>query len=271
MTGLLQKDIFYTASFPKTPDLLMLLISAELQQSEGAHDYLILNYKGAIDNHITGFLEVDDPVVFTWGDGQNHREFIGFIHTIEKITTPANVYTKIKCINNSAIFKRSNKKIYNNLTSNQIVEEICAEHDFSTKTSYHPYTHGNLVQSGNSDWQFLNQLSKYTGYALRASNMELIFKDKDQLINENFRSMPVFTHFSKSSSGLVSNQTLISFTALDSAITPEFENTGDPGVTVYGDSGEQYIFDSNQSLDNGASNFKSANTPPNWNTSYKVN
>ena len=271
MSSSVERNSFYRASFPKAPKFNMMLLTAELQQSESAHDYLILTYKGSIDNKSESIIEVDEPVIFNWGDGINSKEFIGYIHTIEKMTTPANTYTRIKCINNSAILKKSNKKIYKNMTSSQIVEEICKAYDIVPKTSYHPYTHTNLVQSGNSDWQLLSQLAKYTGYGLRASNTSLTFKDKDSLIHEHFNSMPYFTHFENSSGGMVQNQTLMGFTALDSAITPEFENQGDPGLVLYSNSGDRHNFDPRQSVNNGLGVKSSPNPTDNWNNDYGVN
>lgn len=271
MSSPVEKNVYWEIVFPNAPDFSMLFLNAEVHQSENSHDYLILEYKGALDNHTKAFIQSDDPVIFNWGDGNHSAQFIGFIHTIEKVTTLNNVYTRIRCINNSSKFKRSGKKVYKNMTANQIVESIARYHGFHPKTSFHPLIHKNLVQSGNSDWQTLKHLSMITGYALRANNTSMIFKKKDQLIQETFKTMPVFTHFMNAPKGLISHQTLLSFTALDSTPMHEYGTQGDKGVIVHNNSGRKHAFTPKRNVDNGQHSHQSFNVPTNWNNDYGVN
>jgi hypothetical protein len=269
MSASIERQINWDYVFPQTPDFYMPVLSAELVQKQGAHDVLILRFKGALQRHSGSPIKTGEPIQFTWKSGVNSCTFVGFVHTIEKNTTAGNTFTKIICVNNSEMLKKSGKRIFKNVTADQVAASIAKENDLSCDTSRHPYEHKHIAQAGQSYWQLLRRLSKSTGYALRAENTDLIFKNPDKIIAEKIATAPVFVHNDLGPPGLIANQTLISFTALDSKNSAEVDQ-GDLGISVSGTDGTTYTFETSRKIDNGYSFGDTITTSNTWQETYGI-
>ena len=269
MSTFIERSSTWDFRFPYTPDFYMPVLSAELIQKQGSHDVLVISFKGALQRHSGRIIETGEPIEFTWKSGINKSIFVGFVHSIEKNTTAANTFTKVICINNSEMLKKSGKKVFKNSTADQVAAAIAKENNLTYDTSRHPYEHKHIAQAGQSYWQLLRRLSKATGYALRAENTELTFKDPDKIIAEKLSTAPVFIHNDLGPKGLASSQTLIKFAAIDSTDAPEV-NQGDLGISVSGTDGTTYTFESSKKINNGYF-FGDTITPSNnWQETYGV-
>jgi len=229
---------------------------------------LEIHFKGAIDRHSTNIVRVGDPIKFTWKSEHKSATFVGFVHTIEKNNTLNNVFTKIVCVNNSNVLKDTKKKIYKNLSADRIIMEIAKENGMHSDTSQHPLVIPNLVQAGQSDLQFMRHLAQKTGYVLRVSNTTIEFKPTEQYIYEHMHNAPVFYHFDVAPRALVAQQTLLSFTALDSLATPEYGSQGDIGMIMHDKNGNVHRFDKNHRLDQGSPKSVTSLPSYNWNNTY---
>jgi hypothetical protein len=125
-----------------------------------------------------------------------------------------------------------------------------------------------LVQSGQSDLQFLKHLAHKTGYVLRVSNTNLEFKPREQFVYEHIKKAPSFHHFDLAPVALRPQQTLLSFTSLDSVPTPEYKSQGDVGIIMHDRNGMSYKFDAGHNLVNQSANSLPLNVPQQWNNTY---
>lgn len=247
----------------------MVLLTAELKQKQEAHDVLSLQFKGALERHDGLDIIEGEPVKFIWENNTHTSTFVGFVHLIEKTTKAANVFTRIVCVNNSEVLKKTGKELFKNKTPDAIVSKICSDIGFSLDSSVVPYSYPSVAQAGQSYWQLLKRLAKATGHALRAENTEVIFKKQDAIIAEKLPTAPVFTHFKLGPKGLASFQTLLNFTALDSKDSLEL-NQGDLGIAVSSETGEDFKFSSGYEVSNADKNFTPVSLPPNWQETYGV-
>jgi hypothetical protein len=247
MPSFIERKVSYKVTFPASPDFSMYLATAELTQKEESHDMLTLYFKGTLTRHSTLPVKKGDPVKFVWKSELDTSTFIGFVHTIEKIKTTGNVFTKVTCINNSTLLKKSSRKVHKNKTADSVVKKIGSELNLTVTSSNHPLTHSRIAQAGQSYWQVLRQLSKQTGFALRAENTEIIFKSKEKIIKDKSSTAPVFVSFNNAPSGAQGAQSILTFNALESDIAPE-GGQGDAGMIIYGTNGTKYTFDSEYSL-----------------------
>jgi len=269
MSVAIEKNISWSYEFPNSPDFSMPVMYAELTQRQAAHDILVIQFKGSLQRHTKNIIENGDPIKFTWSSGIHKCVFVGFVHSIEKNTTPANSFTRVICVNNSELLKKSSKELFKNLSADKIVAQIASENRFTSQTTTHPYTYPRITQAGQSYWQLLKRLSNATGYALRVENTEIIFKNQDQIIADKLSDAPIFEHYNMVPVGLAAHQTLMSFTALDSKNSPEI-NRGDMGVSVSGVDGSTYTFNKSRSVSNGESFMNPVKLPSDWLNTYGV-
>ena len=272
MTSIRERRVFWKIGFPNSPDFDMFLHSAEVHQTQEQHDVLILSFKGSIENHTTKKVRSGDPVVFKWATGENlEQDFVGFVHTVEKNITPNNTFTKIICMNNSELLKESSKQVHRPQTADKIVHSIAHKSGFYPEVVKHSLINESIAQAGQSHWQVMRQLASKTGYALRASNTTVIFKPKEHIINEKYRNAPVFTHYSKGARGMVSQQTLLSFTAQDSTKTPEHRSQGDLPLVLHNSDGKEYKFSPNWKTKSTSAHSVFTESPKGWNDVYGGN
>lgn len=268
MASQFERYLEWGVTFPLAPAFNLLLATVELHQEEAKHDILSLQFKGALDRNSGNTLSKGDPVSFVWSTNKNKVEtFIGFVHLIEKNVTPLSVFTRVICINNSSKLKTPNKKAYKNISADGVVKKIAEEANFYSDTTPHKFSHPKLLQTGQTDWQFLRHLAFKTGYALRAENKTISFKSRDSILADKIDNAPTFYHFDNAPRGIVGKQTLISFTALDSVESPEL-NQGDVGLELYSENGSRYAFDSGVDVNNGAYVNRSVNTLKDWQNTY---
>lgn len=268
MPNQIQRYLKWEVTFPHSPAFNLLMVSAELHQAEAKHDVLSIQFKGALDRNTGNRLSKGDPVMFVWSSNKNKIEtFIGFVQVIEKNVTPLNVFTRVVCVNNSSKLKTPNKKVYQNISADGVVKRIAEEAGFYSNTAHHPLSHSKLVQTGQTDWQFLRHLSFKTGYALRAENKTITFKSRDSILADKIENAPTFYHFDNAPRGIMGKQTLLTFTALDSVESPEL-GQGDVGLELYSDEGSRYAFDSGVDVNHGAHVTRPINTVKNWGGTY---
>lgn len=231
---------------------------------------LILSFKGSIERHSTKPVKSGDPVQFIWSTGENaSQEFVGFVHTVEKNVTANNTFTKIICINNSEALKESSKKVHRPQAADGVVKSIAMSKGFYPDVEAHSLVNESIAQAGQSHWQLMRQLASKTGYALRASNTNIMFKPKESIIKDKYRHAPVFRHHTLGPRALVGHQTLLSFTAQDSKKTPEYESQGDLSLTLHNASGEEYSFSPNWKTKSVSIQSVFKQTPSSWNSVYR--
>jgi len=183
----------FNAVFPKTPDLIydMGLVNAELIQVAEEHDRLVLHFKGKPSDPAV-IIAQGDPVKFTFSNSTEMYTFNGYVYSVDQKNTPVMNNTDVVCIAASYYLKKTEQKIYKNVTADQVVKSIASKHGMSASTQRHPRVRKSIVQAGQSDWQLLRRLAKQTGFALRAENTTILFSTKNKIFQDKKNSAPYF-------------------------------------------------------------------------------
>jgi hypothetical protein len=217
----------FTVSFPKAPELELILIGAELYQDIEQHDRLVLHFKGK--PFVKGTeIKSGDPVTFTFQSEKVKATWKGYVYSpVSKNTLKAN-NTDVVCVGASYLLKDADQQIYTNVTADQCISKIAKKHGMTAVTQRHPRKFASLTQTGVSDWQFCRRLAAQTGFALRADNTTIIFMSKDKLYNDHKKSAPYFFYVDNPQGGVVNKSdrnlgTILNFEAYPSDESPELE------------------------------------------------
>lgn len=219
------KDSDFDATFPKAPDMELILIGAELHQDPEEHDRLVLHYKGKPANRKNSIVS-GDPIVFTFRSGKLKSTWNGYVHHVAQENTHKGGNTDIVCVGASWVLKNTDQKIYKNVTSNQVIAKIAKKHSMEAVTQRDPRVRDQISQSGQSDWQLCRSLAKQNGFALRAENTTIIFVSKDKIYQSQKNSAPYFNYVDDEVGGVVPASlrmtgTILSFEPIVSDQAPE--------------------------------------------------
>lgn len=227
----------YKVELPKTPDLEMLLIGAELYQDTEQHDRLVLHFKGKPFNDDT-VIKSEDPVRFTFTTDRIKQEFVGYVYAIDPKDDLDSNNTDIICISASHVLKNTDQKIYKNVTADQVVKKIAEKTGMKAVTQRHPRVRKTIVQAGQTDWQLLRRLAKQTGFALRSEGTTIYFVSKNKIFTKSKQSAPYFEYIDSEMGGTSvkynrSYGTIISFKPEISDTAPEMGAKVDRIITGY--------------------------------------
>lgn len=227
----------YKVEFPKTPNLEMLLIGAELYQDMEQHDRLVLHFKGKPSQDET-IIKSEDPVKFTFTTNKITQEFVGYVYAIDPKDDLDSNNTDIICISASHVLKNTDQKIYNNVTADQVVKKIAEKAGMKAVTQRHPRVRKTIVQAGQTDWQLLRRLAKQTGFSLRAEGTTIYFVSKNKIYTKSKPSAAYFKYVDSEVGGTSvkynrSYGTIISFKPEISDTAPERGAKVDRVITGY--------------------------------------
>lgn len=196
ITAINADDSFFAVELPKSPDLQLFLVGANLHQAAERHERLNLYFKGVpIDESIS--MASGDPVIFKYRRGLESATFNGYIHSVGQDNTSGTNSTSVTCVGASYVMKDTDQQIYKNVSADQVVAKIARKYGFTPITQIHPRKRKSIVQAGLTDWQMLTSLARQTGYALYPSNTSLIFMSKDKIFNDKKVNAPYFFYVSE--------------------------------------------------------------------------
>jgi len=216
----------FDVSFPKAPDMDLILMGAELHQAMEEHDVLVLHFKGKPFLKREGIISMD-PVIFTITTSD--RQVVtwhGYVHHTRQVNTHQGSNTDIVCAGASYAMKDTDQKIYKNMTADQVVSKICAKHSMAAVVQRDPRVRQNVAQVGQTDWQVCKRLAHQTGFALRVENTTVFFISKDKIYQNKKPSAPYFAYLDSEDGGVVPRElralgTILSFDPLISDNAPE--------------------------------------------------
>jgi phage protein D len=116
------------------------------------------------------------PVSMTMYGPAKSKDFYGYVHHIKVEKTPGKDFVTLLLIGASFVMKKTEQKVFTNVTADQIVKEIAAKHNFVCYAVPHPRVYPQVAQTGHSDWELMVRLAKQSGYTLRTTNTELYFQ-----------------------------------------------------------------------------------------------
>lgn len=114
-------------------------------------------------------------VTMTLYGGLKRKDFYGYVKYVQPEKTPGKNFVKAVFIGGSFPMQNKKKKIYKNVTADQIVRQIAKDHQFYCYTEPHPRVFQQVSQDGISDWNLMTRLAHQCGYELRTTNTELYF------------------------------------------------------------------------------------------------
>jgi len=219
------KDSEFDASFPKAPDMELILIGAELHQDPDEHDRLVLHYKGKPASR-KNTLVSGDPIIFTYRSGKLKSTWNGYIHHVRQDNSQQGGNTDIVCVGASWVLKNTDQKVYKDVTADQVVSKIVKKHSMQAVTQRDPRVRSQISQSGQSDWQLCRSLAKQTGFALLAENTTIIFVSKSKIYQSKKSSAPYFNYVDNEYGGVVTPSlrmtgTILAFNPIISDQAPE--------------------------------------------------
>lgn len=103
------------------------------------------------------------------------KEFYGYVHDIETVQEAQKNFTVIGFIGASYVMRQASRKIYKNVSADQVIAEIAKKYKFAYKAVPHPRIYPQIAQAGMTDWELMVRLAHQCGYALRAENTEIHF------------------------------------------------------------------------------------------------
>lgn len=145
----------------------------ELHLAENQHDLLILDMSGIPPKAITEYYE--KPVYLKISTGGNFsQEFYGYVEDVRP-----NSFTgfglmngspfqeaKIICMGASYVMRGTTSRVWNSYKLSDIAKEMCQKYGFSLDVISDPAIHESLLQTNESDWQFLTRYAKFLGYSV---------------------------------------------------------------------------------------------------------
>jgi len=216
----------FTVEFPKSPNLELIAISADLVQGMEQHDLLNIYFKGKPAKLETSILS-GDPVTFTYTNNKVTSTFKGYVHHISQNN---NIHgaasTTVTCISASHVLKDTAQKIYKNVTADQVISQACSVHSLAAVTQRHPRVRNAIVQAGQTYWQLFRSLAREIGFTLRAENTTIIFVSRDKYFNDKKSNAPYFNYIDSTVNGVLSTPeralgSIIDFVPIVSDESPE--------------------------------------------------
>jgi len=104
------------------------------------------------------------------------KEYHGYVHDISFEERSNKKVTKVGFIGASYVMRQASRKIYVNMTADQIVTQIAKKYNFAYRTMPHPRVYDQVAQAGMTDWELMVKLAKQCGYSLRAESTVLYFQ-----------------------------------------------------------------------------------------------
>lgn len=227
----------FKVEFPKTPDLELILIGAELYQDLEQHDRLMLHFKGKPFKKETT-IKSEDPVKFTYITNRIKTEFFGYVYDIDPKDDLDSNNTDVLCISASHLLKNTDQKIYKNVTADQVISKIAKKYGMTAVTQRHPRVRKTIVQAGQSDWQLARRLAKQTGFALRCEGTTIYFMSKNKMYAKTKSGAAYFKYVDSEIGGASvkynrSYGTLLEFSSEISDSAPERGAKVDRVITGY--------------------------------------
>lgn len=172
-------------------------IETEIRQSVNRHEHIDIRVKASRPQEYLSAIEA--PLYVQWGR-RLLRDFHGYVQTIEPrhdITSYEGIdpYT-ITALSASSVLRDEHARAWRSRTIPSVMAEVCNGAGLYFLADEHDYVWDNLVQTGESDWQFVVGLADLIGYHLITRSAMVRLVDPYKTI----RSAPVAALFSTNSS-----------------------------------------------------------------------
>lgn len=162
---------YVNIEFPNSTAAPAYLYNMTLFQNRYQHEVAVIQFRDWNVNYDT--VSNGSPIRFTINDGNNKKEFVGYVHKVTPNQSPSKNITEVMAVSASYVMKSPSQKIYRGLSADGIVEQIAAKYRFNAYTKSHPRIYPQVSQAGHTDWELMVRLAKQSGYSLRTENTEI--------------------------------------------------------------------------------------------------
>lgn len=162
---------YVTVEFPDSTVGPSYVHSFSLHQNRYQHEVAVIKFRdwnAQYDAVTTG-----STIKINITDGNNKREFRGYVHNVNTDRSPSRNVTEVMAISGSYVMKNQSQKVWRGLSADGIIEQIAKKHRFNAFTKSHPRVYPQVSQAGHTDWELCVRLAKQCGYSLRTENTEI--------------------------------------------------------------------------------------------------
>lgn len=184
-TNLSPLGISWNLSIDKTPFDNTTIQKINIVFTQNQHDIANVDVLGVPPAYLSNC--VRRPIAITLSvRGNKICNFYGYVSHVEGTSTTNQGTTnsvpfqkmRIVCIGSSNVLRNVETRVWENVTLQNIVEEIAAEHRLGYSIPTDSYKFKRLVQSEESSWQLLVKACKQLGYEITLTNSHIHVWDK---------------------------------------------------------------------------------------------
>lgn len=183
--------------FPLAPAFNgMTVTSVEWIQEQNKHDLMIINHLGTPPGELIPYLPAGSPIKVTIRTSRGKNTMYGYIHKAEPMYDKLARATRITAVSAGYPLKEAGKLAMANVTADMAVKKIARKHKLFADVEKHPRKFAQLVQSGESDWEFLCRIADEVGYSLRIDGVTLRFVSRGSL-SRHYRTLAPMLRYAK--------------------------------------------------------------------------
>lgn len=190
--GKFRKGTKYKVEYPTLPTLQVQPREVSLTQRQKKHDVMVLDYFGTSLKNAK-LLKTGIPVKFSWKQGNRKMEWLGYVSSVSrKSGTQKAKPMKVYCIGSSFVLKQRKTKTYKNKTIPEVAAIIAKQNKLRFVGENHSRRFPQLVISGHTQWEWLQEQANRIGYAMYVQGTDLVFRPVDKLIDEFSTDAPLY-------------------------------------------------------------------------------
>jgi phage protein D len=194
--------MIFKSAFPNSPTVNMVIDGVDVDytainsititSAENEHDYAELHVSGLIPKFITEY--INRPVYLNIEYSPTQRtSFHGYVAFVEpKAVTRRGLINKspiqsavISCLGASYDMKAKKTKLWEQVTIKQVVTAIANTYNYSCQVPNNPFIFYRLVQSQESDMEFLVKTCQSLGYRVSTKGAHLHVYDPFKAVSRN--------------------------------------------------------------------------------------
>jgi len=187
VTNLSPLGITWGAAIDNVPFSKQSVQKIHMSFAENQHDVATIEVVGIPSVYLSTYIE--RPIsLYIRINGGKVCNFYGYISHIEGVSSTnegvvnnsAFQLLKIICIGSSHVLRSNNTLVWENVTLENIVSEVCDEFRLAYSIPNDSYVFKRLVQSEESLWKLLVKMCDQLGYNVTLSNAHIHVWDKDK-------------------------------------------------------------------------------------------
>jgi len=181
---------FIDIQLPQSETKTILSYRTVLTMGRYQHQHLTMYVKNWGLNYSD--IKTGSPVKVTYSSANGSQEFVGYIHSVTPDLATNKHFVEITAVGASYTMKQASQNAWSKVTADQVITQIAKKHQFAYHSTPHGRVYDNLLQVGETDWEFACSLAIRSGYTLRADGTTLYFDPVNKDFTDYQASAPYF-------------------------------------------------------------------------------